>query len=82
MLEILNIFNLPEHIPEAWSYQVEVGILVFVFLEFLVAIATLWISILSYKIATRKKGRPRKTKTEKLMIKLSKQLQKTLSKRD
>lgn len=60
-------------IPEIWFFVVESLILIFVFAEFIIG----W---LSYKALTRKKGRPKKSRTEILMIKLSKQLQKSLAK--
>ena len=59
-------------IPEVVFLTVEIGILVFVFAE-------LVISWLSYKVLMRKKGRPRKGKVEKLMIRLSRQLRESIS---
>ena len=73
------MFQLPTPIPEAWSFNVEVGILVFVILGVFIECIALWFAWMSYKIATRKRGRPKKNKVEKLMIRLSKQLRETIA---
>lgn len=73
------MFELPSPIPEPWFFTVESLILVFVFLEFVVSIAAFVLAAMSYKIATRKRGRPKKTSVERLMTRLSKQLKKSIA---
>ena len=71
--------TLPHPIPEFWFFWVEVGILLFVIAEFFVGAAALYIAILAYQHSTRKRGRPKKTKAEKLMVRLSKQLKESIA---